>query len=72
MEDEIMVEIQSKGDAVILERIITERDLLLQVLTDLTVQVDEYLLDPRRQVAMQQLKVTIKQARVLIQQGLNQ
>lgn len=67
-----MVEIQSKGDAVILERIITERDLLLQVLTDLTVQVDEYLLDPRRQVNMQQLKVTIKQARVLIQQGLNQ
>ncbi len=67
-----MVEIQSKGDAVILERIITERDLLLQVLTDLTVQVDEYLLDPRRQVDMQQLKVTIKQARVLIQQGLNQ
>lgn len=67
-----MMEMTSKGDAVILERIITERDLLLQVLTDLTVQVDEYLLDPRRQVDMQQLKVTIKQARVLIQQGLNQ
>lgn len=66
------MEMTSKGDAVILERIITERDLLLQVLTDLTVQVDEYLLDPRRQVDMQQLKVTIKQARVLIQQGLNQ
>ena len=66
------MEMTSKGDAVILERLITERDLLLQVLTDLTVQVDEYLLDPRRQVDMQQLKVTIKQARVLIQQGLNQ
>ena len=60
------MEMTSKGDAVILERLITERDLLLQVLTDLTVQVDEYLLDPRRQVDMQQLKVTIKQARSLI------
>ena len=67
-----MMEMTSKVYAVILERIITERDLLLQVLTDLTVQVDEYLLDPRRQVDIQQLKVTIKQARVLIQQGLNQ
>ena len=66
------MEMTSKVYAVILERIITERDLLLQVLTDLTVQVDEYLLDPRRQVDIQQLKVTIKQARVLIQQGLNQ